>query len=127
MLLYCSNCKNLIGMNIKIVYADSSEFTAKMSMCICLHLPVLILSVDSDWLISIKVGQSLTGNRNYFYLPQSWSNFDQLRQSGVYTIKVSKSKSVKMTWPNLDHVNFDCVNRLLVKLKRFLHVPDYFG
>ena len=33
-----------------------------MSMCICLHLPVLILSVDSDWLISIKVGQSLTGN-----------------------------------------------------------------
>ena len=57
---------------------------------------MLILSVDSDWLISIKVGkssikvgQSLTGNRNYFYLRQSWSNSDQVRQSGVYTIKVS--------------------------------------
>ena len=60
-----------------------------MSMCICLHLTVLILSVDSDWLISIKVGQSLTGNRNYFCLHQSWSKFDQVRQSGVYTIKVS--------------------------------------
>ena len=52
-------------------------------------LPVLILSVDSDWMISIKVGQSLTGNRIYFYLRQSWSNFDQVHQSGVYTIKVS--------------------------------------
>ena len=83
-----------------------------MSMSICLHLPVLILLVDSDWLISIKVGQSLTGNRNYFYLRQSWSNFDQVRQSGVYTIKVSKSKSVKVTWSNFDQVNFDSVNRL---------------
>ena len=95
MLLYC---KNLIGISIKIFYADSSEFSAKLSLCICLHLPVLILFVDSDWLISIKVGQSLTGNRNYFYLRQCWSNFDQVRQSGVYTIKVSKSKSVKVIW-----------------------------
>ena len=67
--------KNLIGINIKIINADSSEFPAK---CSC-ALPVLILSVDSDWLISIKVGQSLTGNRNYFFLRQSWS----VRQSGV--------------------------------------------
>ena len=81
-------------------------------MCICLHLPVLILSVDSDWLISIQVGQSSTGNRNYFYLRQSWSNFDQVRQSGVYTVKVSVSKSVKVTWSNFDQVNFDSVNRL---------------
>ena len=75
----------------------------QMSMCICLHLPMVILSVDSDssWLISIKVVQSLTGNRNNFYLHQSWSNFDQVRQSGVYTIKVSKSKSIKVTWSNL--------------------------
>ena len=72
------------------------RISRQMSMCICLHLPVLILSVDSDWLNSIKVGQSLTGNRNYFYLRQSWSNFDQVCQSGVYTIKVSKSKSVKV-------------------------------
>ena len=84
-----------------------------MSMCICLHLPVLILLVDSDWLISIKIGQSLTGNRNYFQLRQSWSTFDQVRQSGVYTIKVFKSKSVKVTWSNFDQVNFDSVNRLL--------------
>ena len=66
-----------------------------MSMCICLHLPVLILSVDSDWLISIKVVESLTGNRNYFYLHQSWSNFDQVRQIGVYTIKVSNQSPSK--------------------------------
>ena len=84
-----------------------------MPMCTCLHLPVIILSVDSDWLISIKVGQSLTGNRNDFYLCQSWSNFDHVRQSGVDTIKVSKSKSVKVTWSNFDQVNFDSVNRLL--------------
>ena len=83
-----------------------------MSMSICLHLPVFILLVDSDWLISIKVGQSLTGNRNYFYLRQSWSNFDQVHQSGVYTVKVSKSKSIKVTWSNFDQVNFDSVNRL---------------
>ena len=89
MLLYY---KNLIGMNIKVINADSSEFSAK---CPHLHLPVLILSVDSDWLISIKVGQSLTGNRNYFYLRQSWSNFDQVRQSGVYTIKVSNQSPSK--------------------------------
>ena len=69
--------------------------------------------MDFDWLISIKVGQSLTGNWNYFCLRQSWSNFDQVRQSGVYTIKVSKSKSVKVTWSNFDQVNFDSVNRLL--------------
>ena len=81
-----------------------------MSMCICLHFPVLL---DSDWLISITVGQSLTGNRNYFYLCQSWSNFDQVRQNSVYTIKVSKSKSVKVTWSKFDQVNFDSVNRLL--------------
>ena len=55
-----------------------------MSMCICLHLPVLILSVDSDWLISIKVGQSLTGNRN-------------VRQNEL---------------GQTDQVNFDSVNRL---------------
>ena len=66
-----------------------------MSMCICLHLPVLILLVNSDWLISIKVGQSLIGNRNYFYLCQSWSNFDQVRHSGVYTIKVSNPSPSK--------------------------------
>ena len=84
-----------------------------MSMSICLHLPVLILLVDSDWLISIKVGQSLTGNRNYFPWRQSWSNFDQVRQSGFCTIKVSKSKSVRVTWSNFDQVNFDSVNRLL--------------
>ena len=85
----------------------------QMSMCICLHLPVLILLVYSDWLISIKVGQSLTGNKIFFYLHQSWSNFDQVRQRGVYTIKVSKSKSVKVTLSNFDQVNFDSVNRLL--------------
>ena len=73
-----------------------------MSMCICLHLPVLILLVDSDWLISIKVGQSLTGNRNYFYLRQTLTKF----------VKVSKSMSVKVTWSNFDQVNFDSVNRL---------------
>ena len=64
-----------------------------MSMCICVH--VIFLSVDSDWLISIQVGQSLTGNRNYFYLRHSWPNFYQVRQSGVYTIKVSKSFKVR--------------------------------
>ena len=32
----------------------------QMSICSCLRLPVLILSVDSDWLISIKVLQTLT-------------------------------------------------------------------
>ena len=85
-----------------------------MSMCICLHLPVLILLVDSDWLISIKVGQSLTGNRNYFYLCQSWSNFDQVSHSGVYTMKVSKSKFVEVTWSNFDRVNFDSVNMLQI-------------
>ena len=84
-----------------------------MATCIFLHLPVLILLMDSDWLVSIKVGQSLTGKRNDFYLRQSWSNFDQVRQSGVYTIKVSKSKSFKVTWSNFDQVNFDSVNRLL--------------
>ena len=109
MLLYC---KNLVGMNIKIIYARFFRISCKMFMCICLHLPVLISSVDSDWLIFIKVGQSSTGNRNYFYLRQSWSNFDQVRQSGVYTVKVSKSKSVKVTWSNFDQVNFDSVNRL---------------
>ena len=83
------HCKNLIGMTIKF-YADSSEFPAKCPCAFVLHLPVLILLADSDWLISIKVGQSLTGNTNYFYLVQSWSNFDQVRQSGAYTIKVSK-------------------------------------
>ena len=88
-----------------------------MPMCICLHLPVLILLVDSDWLISMKVGQSLTRNRNYFYLRQNWSNFDQVRQSDVDTIKVSKSKSVKVTWSNFDQVNFDSVNRLLCSLQ----------
>ena len=82
---------------------------------------MLILLVDSDWLISIKVGQSLTGNRNYFYLRQSWSNFDQVRQSGVYTIKVSKSKSVKVTWSNFDQVNFDSVNRLLQSALLHIH------
>ena len=111
MLLYC---KNFIGMNIKIIYADSSEFPKKCP-CACLHLPVLILSVDSDWLISIKVSQSLTGNRNYFYLRQSWLNFDQVSQSGGYTIKVCKSKSVKVTWSNFDQINFDSVNRLWYK------------
>ena len=76
----------------------SFDFAKCISLvCICVHLPVLILSVDSDWLIPIKVLQTLTGNRNYFYSRQSWSNFDQVRQSGVYTIKVSKSKSVKVT------------------------------
>ena len=92
--------KNILGRFFRI--------SCQISMCICLHLPVLILLVDSDWLISIKVGQSLTGNRSYFYLRQSWSNFDQVRQSGVYIIKVSKPKFVKMTWSN-----FDSVNRLL--------------
>ena len=47
---------------------------------------------------------------------QTWtSKFDwkyQVRQSGVYTIKISKSKSVKVTWSNFDQVNFDSVNRL---------------
>ena len=52
------------------------RISRQMSMRICLHSPALILLVDSDWLISIKCGQSLTGNRNYFYLHQSWSNFD---------------------------------------------------
>ena len=85
-----------------------------MSLCICLHLPVLILSVDSDWLISIKVGQSLIGNRNYFYLRQRWSNFDQVRQSGVYsyTIKVSNQSPSNWTWSDFEQVNFDSVNRL---------------
>ena len=74
-------------------------FFAKCLKCICLHLHVpililsLILSVDSDWLIPIKVLETLTVNRNYFCSHQSWSNFDQVRQSGVYTIKVSQSKS----------------------------------
>ena len=91
MLLYC---KNLIGMNIKIFYADSSEFPPNVH--VHLFALVLILLVDSDWLISIKVGQSLTGNRNYFYLRQSWSNFDQVpRQSDVYTIKVSNQSPSK--------------------------------
>ena len=108
MLLYC---KNLIGMIIKIIYADSSEFPAKCP-CAFVYICLIILSVDSDWLISIKAGQSLTGNRNYFYLRQSWSNFDQVCQSGVYTINVSKSKSVKVTWSNFDQVNFDSVNWL---------------
>ena len=84
-----------------------------MSVCICLHVPVLILSVDSDWLIPFKVLQSLTGNRNYFYLRQSWSNFDQVRQSGVFAITVSQSKTIKVTWSNFDQDNFDSVNRLL--------------
>ena len=86
-----------------------------------IHLPMLILSVDSDWLISIKVGQSLTGNRNYFYLHQSWSNFDQVHQSGLYTIKVSNVYTIKVsnqspskwTWSDFDQVNFDSINRLL--------------
>ena len=86
-------------------------------MSICLHSPVLTLLVDSDWLISIKVGQSLTGDRDYFNWRQSWSNFDQARQSGVYTIKVSKSKSVRVTWSNFDQVNFDSVHRLLSRFK----------
>ena len=54
-----------------------------------------------NWLISIKVGkssikvgQSLIGNRNYFYLRQSWSNFDQVRQSGVNTNKVSNKSEL---------------------------------
>ena len=89
------------------------RISRQMSMYICLHLPLLILSVHSDWLISIKVGQSLTGNRNYFYLRQSWSNFDEVRQSGVYTIKVSSQSLSKWTWSNFDQVNFDSANRLL--------------
>ena len=88
------------------------RISRQMSMCICLHLPVLILSVDSDWLIPIKVGQSLTGNRNYFYLRQSWSNFDQVRHSGVNTIKVSNQSPSKWNRSNFDQVNFDSVNRL---------------
>ena len=48
-----------------------------------------------------------------FTCMQSWSNFDQVRQRGVYTIKVSKSKTVKVTLSNFDQVNFDSVNRLL--------------
>ena len=92
-----------------------------MSMCLSLYLPVLILLVDSEWLISIKVGQSLAGNSNYFYLRQSWSNLDQVHQSGVYTIKDSKSKSVKVTWSNFDQVNFESVNRLS------LHTLKLFG
>ena len=86
MLLYC---KNLIGMNIKIIYADSSEFPAKCP-CACLHLPVLILSVDSDWLISIKVGQSLTVNRIISVCVKVGQTLTQVCQSGVYTIKLSK-------------------------------------
>ena len=109
MLLYCTN---LVGMYMKIFYADSSKFPTNCPCVFVCNLPVLISLVDSDWLISIKVGQSLTENRNYFYLHQSWSNFDQVRQSGFYTIKVSKSKSVKVTWSNFDQVNFDSVNRL---------------
>ena len=67
-------------------------------------LPVIILSVDSDWLISIKIGQSLTGNRNYFYLCQSRSNFDQVSQKWSLhyqslQIKVRQSDLVKL-WPS---------------------------
>ena len=53
------------------------QSVCQMSMCICLHLPVFILSVESDWLISIKILQSLTGNRNYFYSGKLWADFDQ--------------------------------------------------
>ena len=80
--------------------ADSSECFAKS-----LSVLVLILSVFSDWLNSIKVLRTLTGNRNYFYLRQ-------VRQSGVYTSKVSKSKSIKVTWTKFDQNGFDSVNGL---------------
>ena len=73
-----------------------SFFFCQISMCICLLLPILILSVDSDWLISITVIQTLTGNRNYYHSLQSWSNFDHVRQSGIYTIKVDQSDSNKL-------------------------------
>ena len=82
--------------------ADSSDFFCQISMSICLNFLVLIFSVDSDWLISIKVLQTLTGNRNYFYSHQNCSNFDLVHQSGVYAIKVSQSKSIKVTWTNFD-------------------------
>ena len=36
-----------------------AEFPANCPCVFCLHLPELILSVDYDWLISIKVFQSL--------------------------------------------------------------------
>ena len=91
--------------NLRWVFRISRQ----MSMCIC--LPMLTLSVDSVWPISSKVVKVwLHGNRNYFYLLQNRTNFDQVRQSGVYTIKVSKSKSVRVTLSNFDQVNFDSVN-----------------
>ena len=86
MLLYY---KNLIGMNIKIINANSSEFPAK---CPCV-LVYIYLCKFYQWLLSgwfpSKLVKVWLENRNYFYLRQSWSNFDQVRQIGVYTIKVS--------------------------------------
>ena len=67
--------------------------------------------MDSNWQIPIKLLQTLTGNRNDFYSRQSWSNFDQVRQSGVYTIKVSQEKSIEVTWTNLIKMT-DSVNGL---------------
>ena len=116
----CSSL-NLFCLVYSLFYPCLSWFfriSRQMSMSICFYLPVLILSVDSDWLISIKAGQSLTWNRNYFYLRQSWSNFDRVRQSGVYTIKVSNQSPPKWNWSNFDKVNFDSVNRLLSKQDR---------
>ena len=84
-----------------------------LSKCFCLHLPALILSVDSDGLVSIKILQTLIGNRNYFYSVKVWSNFDQDHQNGVlYTIKISVSKSIKVTCSNFDQSDFDSVNGL---------------
>ena len=80
MLLYY---KNLIGMNIKIINADSSEFPAK---CPCAFVYIYLCKFYQWILISIKVGQSLTGNRNYFCLRQSWSNFRSKSVKVVFTL-----------------------------------------
>ena len=60
------------------------RISCQISMCICLHLLVLILSADSNWLISITVLQTLTGNRINLYLVmiKRWSS----QSSGVYTM-----------------------------------------
>ena len=69
----------------------------QMSMNICLLLPILILSVDSDWLISTKVHQTLTGNMILFYSIKLWQSPSKwCLHCQSFPIKVNQNDLVKV-------------------------------
>ena len=77
---------------------------------VCVHFFYIYLYEFYQWiLIGWFPSKSLKPWREIGFI-SIWY-FDQVYKSGVYTNKVSQSKSIKVTWSKFDQSDFNSVNQ----------------